>query len=517
MHRLSFTLKTLSPIVLSSASNSTVMTETHSAFSGSIVRGILASRFAEVNHLDQTACTDEAFREIFYGGVKFLAANPDANGRRAIVLPLSLQKGKDGTSDANTIQDLLDDKDSRQGYKSFRGFGVLNGNEVSKVSVGTNIFMHMSRSGDKERLAGRSVDGQIYNYEAIDAEQTFRGELLGEEKILRRLLDGLDLDGGRLIAYVGRSRFTQYGKCLMTFDEIKPVDKPAFTDKIFLRLETPLIPLADCFLTAKEILRAEVLSKLGDKFSLGEVFASCVDVENFVVLWGMKRPRVMALAAGSVFELNATNLTEDDKKLLAEKILAGFGSRTEEGFGQLRLWTPTQLKLVKPKTESTLPARPKKFSDYTIELAKKILRAHLLEQVRLYAFEDAKELQPQLEGRNLTHLFKRLDVLLSNTDKKNLRKNFAEQIGLAADKAVQFKENLEQVRMGNRSFYKVFTGAEEFTHGLGDLMTDTTLEKVRGVIDFKADDFTDDDFAAEYLKHYFRSARKVSKGGEPRE
>ncbi len=49
------------------------------------------------------------------------------------------------------------------------------------------------------------------------------------------LIDGLNFDGGKLIAYVGRSRFTQ------------------------------------------KILEAEVVDKLGEKFSLGKVFASAVE------------------------------------------------------------------------------------------------------------------------------------------------------------------------------------------------------------------------------------------------
>ena len=51
MHRLKFSLKTLSPVVVSSMSNPTVMTETHLTFAGSIIRGVLASRFVEANHL----------------------------------------------------------------------------------------------------------------------------------------------------------------------------------------------------------------------------------------------------------------------------------------------------------------------------------------------------------------------------------------------------------------------------------------------------------------------------------
>ena len=65
-------------------------------------------------------------------------------------------------------------------------------------------------------------DGNIYNYESIDAGQIFGGEILGDEKILRKL-----------IAYVGRSRFTQYGKCLVTFGDVEKVPAQIFPDKIF--------------------------------------------------------------------------------------------------------------------------------------------------------------------------------------------------------------------------------------------------------------------------------------------
>ena len=43
--------RTCKEIVLSSTSNSTVMTGTHLSFSGSIIRGIMASRFVEVQEL----------------------------------------------------------------------------------------------------------------------------------------------------------------------------------------------------------------------------------------------------------------------------------------------------------------------------------------------------------------------------------------------------------------------------------------------------------------------------------
>lgn len=516
MHRLKFSIKTLSPIVLSSAGNSTVMTETHSAFSGSIIRGILATRFVEMRKLGAAAHADKDFRKIFYGGLRFLPANPEISSKRSFVMPMSLQRGKSGTLNGDKVQDLLEGGKPTRGYKTFRGFGVLDKEKFYTAQVKTNMFMHMSRSEDSERLAGKSINGLIYNYEAIDAGQTFCGEILGDKKLLRTLLDGLKLSGGILTAYVGRSRFTQYGKCLVTFGDIDLVSEKNFSERIFLRLDTPLIPTEDYFLGAREILTAEVIGKLGEKFSLGEVFASCVEVENFVVPWGMKRPRVSALAAGSVFELKAAGLTADDKEILADKIFKGFGTRTEEGFGQLRLWEPSKNFTV-GKLDAEKPSRPKKLSLETITRAKKILKARLLEQVRLYAHEDAEKLRLQ---DNMTHFFSRLDVILSNTAKKNLRENFKKQLAAEIRGGSLFEEHLKKLEMANgQKFFDVFTGNATLPHEVRDLMKDSTLAPAINEIKFTAEDFSDDEFFSEYLTNFFRFARKLaaSKGGEAHE
>lgn len=527
MRRLKFSIKTLSPIVLTSTSNATVMTGTHSAFGGSTVRGILASRFVEEQNLTDEA-HDKIFRELFFGVLRFLPANPEVSGERSIVLPLSLQSGKSGTVDGDKIQDLLIDEKPQRGYKSFHGFGVRKGDEFFTANVKTNIFMHMSRSdkvdddGEEifERLAGKSVGGGIYNYEAIDAGQTFCGEIVGDEKLLLKLRNGLNLKGGEMTAYVGRSKFTQYGKCLVTFRTLEPIDCKIPANEIFLRLDTPLIPVEDRFLSAKEILRAEVVDKLGKKFSLGKVFASGIEVENFVVPWKLKRPRVTALAAGTVFALEIVEpLSDDEQKLFVEKIYGGLGTRTEEGFGQLRLWTPSK-NFVKGKSEVEKISSPKELSSYTVKLAKKILKAHLLERARTFAQEDAKELDEQLRRDNVTHFFTRLDGILSNAGKEDVRKNFKAQLELEVRAGSRFEDHLENFRMTNKqTFKKIFMDDGKFPRSVDELLNEPEVKAVKGVIDFGDKDFSDDEFFVEYLTNYFRFARKLaaaSKGGERR-
>ena len=506
MYRVEIILKTLSPIVLTSASNSTVMTGTHTAFGGSIIRGILASRFVEMQRLKDEA-HDKTFRELFFGGLKFLSANPEISGKRSFVLPLSLQSGKEGTDDADKVQDLLGDEKPLRGYKNFRGFGVEVDGKFFGAQVKKNMFMHMSRSGEEERRAGRSVDGAIYNYEALDAGQNFRGEIIGDEKLLNRLCDGLNLDGGKMLAYVGRSKFTQYGKCLVTFGEVEELPAPNFKERFFLRLDSPLIPADECFLSAEKVLSEEVCDKLGKNFSLGKVFAAGVDVENFVVPWGMKRPRVS---------------TDDEKNFLNEKIFEGFGTRTEEGFGQLRAWQ-TSSDFTRGKLEDEKISKPEKFSDETVTVAKKILTDHLLEQVRIYAYEDAKKLGTQLKRGNFTHFFTRLDGILSGIGKQNIRENFKASLELELRGGSLFEEHLKNLSMSNgQKFFDVFTGQAPLPIDSRKISDDRNKEKIEQLfkeLKLSPEDFSKDAIYLEYLTNYFRFARKLAAatGGDDRE
>ena len=55
MKQLRYTIRTLSPVVMSAMSNSTVMTTTHNEFSGSIMRGVMASRYVRNRQLGRAA------------------------------------------------------------------------------------------------------------------------------------------------------------------------------------------------------------------------------------------------------------------------------------------------------------------------------------------------------------------------------------------------------------------------------------------------------------------------------
>ena len=515
MYELKFSLETLSPIVITAMSNSTVMTKSHDEISGSIIRGILAARYVTEKKLGDSAYKDAAFRKIFYGGLKFITATPAVSDKRSFILPLSLQRGKKGTDDNNFAKDLF--IENPIGYKTFRGYGIVDGDKIFCASVKKNIFMHMSRSEAVERISGKSEEGHIYNYEAVDEGQKFYGSIIGNADDLKKLDDALKLQGKNFVTYIGKSRFTQYGKCRLTFYTTKQIDTPKFSDKIYLRLDSALVPTEDYFIDAKKILTAEVADVLNkdcgrEIFSIGKVFSSGIEIENFVVTWGMKRPRVQALAAGTVFEIKAEKLTPADLKILADKLYCGFGTRTEEGFGQMRIWQPKIFTVDKP--EKIKLDKQKTFSNFTKDIAKNILLGKYLEQLRIFANEDAAALTPQLQRGNFTHFFSRLHEILSNVGKTNVRKNFGEKITAESKNGTLFQDNLKKIYVGTQKLYDVLTGNDLLPYEGKNFLNDDN-KKVFSLIGFNESDYKDR-FCLEYLQNFLRAARKIAalKGGD---
>ncbi len=476
--------------------------------------------------------------EIFFTAI----ANPELLGKRTFILPLSLQSGKKGTDNEKDVQDLLKVTKTPPGYKNLRGYGVNVGEKIYKASVDKNIFMHMSRSDEQERITGKSELGHIYNYEALEEGQTFCGMILGTKDDLEKLSKALNLQKNSFVIHLGRSKFTQYGKCRITFDTIQKIESPKIEGSIYLRLDTPLIPAEDNFLGAADILKTEVVDALNtacgsEIFSIGEIFSASVEVENFVVTWTMKRPRVQALAAGTVFELKADNLQKKYLDILGEKIYSGFGTRREEGFGQVRIWKANNFTLDKPPydkpSDKNQSSAQIKLSAETLKVAQGILLAKALEQIRIYANEDGEKLRPQLRGGNYTHFFSRLENILASVDREKFRENFKArlEIEINASKnteesrgSTQFEDNLKKFTMANdQKFLDVLIGNAPMPFESRDLKKDLVRDDKKRQALFKDIPFNKaehaDKFSFEYLRNYFRVARKAAataKGGGDR-
>ena len=152
MYQIKFSIKTLSPLVITAASNATLMTESHDEINGSMIRGILATRYIQEKNLGYKAHEDKNFRELFFGNLKFLSATPAIDDKRSFILPQSLQRGKKGTVNAKNVQDLLSGEKPPAGYKSLRGYGIVDGDKIFRQ----NYFVE--RKPARHKFAGVGVE-----------------------------------------------------------------------------------------------------------------------------------------------------------------------------------------------------------------------------------------------------------------------------------------------------------------------------------------------------------------------
>lgn len=548
MKKIRVKIETLSPIVLATRTNTTVMTSSHDFFSGTLVRGMLAERYIEAKNLGSQAQEDEDFLGLFFDKLRFVAAYPvrASDGKRASFVPASVQRLKDGEA----VRDLLSDA-PEAGYKTLRGFAVIEDGGIEKVDVAKNISLHMSRSNVKERqgkergnsslerLAGRSRDGAIYNYEAVEKGVRFEGEVFGEDAALESFMDALGT--ASWTAQAGRARHAQYGACRV---QLEPVEfmpesvEPDADNRINLRLETPLLAADDLLSSAAAALQ-QIVDRLNEgtagEFSLhaydpkrsaaqgdveNTVFADFVEVDNFVGIWGMKRPRAVALAAGSVFAVEKESAwTESDKERLQRLLYDGVGARTEEGFGQLRLWQPRTLHIEK-KAQSC--ARRTVKSPEVRKGAKKLLLCAAQRKMVVYAAEDVQKLAG---GEGTAHFFARLDSMWAhgrtNMQSSALREEIRNQKG---NESTPFAKKLKMIKLDGCSLEELLMEASladmpynkerRWKKELGEDL-EAFLEDV-GEPDFLTSDTAKDALFYAYWHNLFRFARKAAagKGGE---
>lgn len=350
MVRFDYVIKNLAPIAFSDKSNDSVLYSTSKHLPGSSVRGALASMYIEERGL-KDAHLDEDFYQLFLSGaVRFLPAYPLGNvskdGSIVFVLPLSLTRSKDGTK----ISDLAAGEKAQAGYKKVSGYAVESQNNIYTVSAKVYTEFHMSRKEDSERITGSSQKGNVFNYEYLAPGQLFKGSVIADEVVADKVKKLLEENE---IIHLGRSKNVQYGKCEL---EICAGYRNSFSfnpdKKLYMLALTPYIPY-DSFQDISEVfaeLENEVISSLKDKgvdmkplTAERNIFADTEEINGFVGVWHLKRARKQAVTAGSLFEINAEGLDSAAVNRIEDLLQQGFGDRTEDGYGQFRLWQPMGL------------------------------------------------------------------------------------------------------------------------------------------------------------------------------
>ena len=464
---------------------------------------------------------DAAFQRLFLSSdVRFVDANPLAGGQRSFALPFSLMKEKVN----GDVQDILFAKDSQKGYKGLKGYGIVSDGNICMAHVSKSVSLHMSRNLENERISGKSEEGHIFNYEAIDAGQSFAGEIIGSREALQEMSEKL-FSENECFVYIGRSKYSQYGRCRLSASGVQDVDytgmiRDAIDEKglLALRADTPYLPEwqnVDAAVSLQEL--ADKLSDIcpGMSFAVqgASVVSKQVTIANFVQVWNLKRAEEPALAAGTVFQLacqsgDGTGWTDEAVEAVEQLLLGGLSRRSSEGFGQFRPWQQQELKMGS-SLENTPAAKPV-FSDEMKETVQHILLNRMKGEIRRLAADDAAQKCGSLSRHN--HLFSRMEQeMLTVKAQSGTKQAFNQCMGTAIRSGSPAEKNLRDISYRGHSLLDILQGkyaspyAENFSW---QELLGKEIDNLAKDVDFALPEPESDELYYEYWLWFFRHARK---------
>jgi CRISPR-associated protein Csx10 len=323
---------------------------------GSVLRGAVARSLR--------AGARGSFQEIVLGGaVRYLHAFPVRDGQRSVPTPISLRVEKNADLERDTVFDLAA-FDGRPGEDhetddQWPG-GSLGRLPAEYLRLAAQPGLARARRSarvhqQRDRVSGRPrtetargrpvAVGTIFTYESLDADQTFAGAVLvqgdSDAALAERFASVREALEGTIL--IGRSRRAGYGgDAVITWGDARTRE---VEDEGVLRRAVSagglfrVLLTAPCIVRSRETgqvdptaLREEITRRLGGRAVVERVRWDAVQVGGFNRTWGLELPQALAVEAGSVLVLRATQTFPLQDLLALEH--GGLGERTIEGFGR---------------------------------------------------------------------------------------------------------------------------------------------------------------------------------------
>ena len=366
--QIPITLTLTSPLVVAEDVQGNVIT-TQDHIPGSYLLPIVsaAARQASIEKFDE---------RIAIGDLRVLPATIDIEGGRGLPIPQSWSALKDGSSDDQfkVVNLLLNDdpvagpqlKALRKGYVAAQ----VDGRVALRSSLHTALRTH-NVIDDAVQTPTEDVGG-VFSYEAIEPGQVFRSVVLlrgsvAEKQSLEKEL--VSLQSVRL----GRAKQAGYGEAGISISgPCREIVAQPQTNELFVWLETDAVLAGDDLASAADI--AALARAIEDAVDVNRPAKKIFDldksranlrsrrVQSWQAQWGMPRPSLTVIQAGSVARLTflaGETIGQGALDLLATE---GIGQRRAEGFGALRLNDPLltgnpTVKKVSPKSSGIAPQR----------------------------------------------------------------------------------------------------------------------------------------------------------------
>lgn len=519
MHKVTYRITTLSPALFVMNVGDTNMVATREYIPGSVVMGIFAGEFIKKNSLGSNAHTNSTFYQWFLkGDVRFTNAyivsqDERGNFQKYFFIPLSIKHQKD---DENTFYDLFfPDEDTVRQHVYKVGFGRMEGNILYRQQVKKSLNFHHQRDPEK----GTVKEGMIFNYESMDAHQTFEGNILGSCEALK---DILALFPKEQVAYIGRSRNAQYGKIRFEFISKEPEDFDSEIDgftantleiengEISLTLLSNTIIYNDNGLSTTEVKELERLFKneLGNTVAVKKAFIKADEVENFVSVWRLRKPSEVCFKAGSCFLLEGI-LPEHKEKLL-ELQRNGIGERRGEGFGRIIFGWQSRSKdiFTSKKADEKKPERPKTvIPNKTLEIVRTIADDFLRKKAALDALKEARNFVIENQKETLKSLIGRLEAMVKNLSKTEFRNALENDLRKTA------KDKLESCKGRDETLFNFLKKKDISSEDILNQTTEVKKLYEEPGFEYKKDPGVDDELYRIYFQTFFSEMRRILRKG----
>lgn len=522
LYQLPLTIELLSPVLIARTVGDENMVGSEDYIPGSVLLGAFAGmHIKKYGDVMDTPKKFSEFAELFLSdSIRFLNGYPQIELQkedkkveiRSLPIPLSIQYGKEKDASAVeklfkcrnekqddcqdwelvTFEDLLkksDEKNAAPASKYKSGYCMISANETKlqfrKKTVAKQYQIHHERTNQR---VGRSADAEIYNYESIMPNQTFKALILGSQNQLEHLKSLLETNTTSV--RLGRSKHTQYGHTTVTADEISEFKTEAETlsvskllgvNRLILSCISDLVVPRDTRKINLEVIVSLVAQRLGlnaDLLSCVNAFFKTDMVEKYNATWKTRTSAQPCFVKGSCFVLELNGSLDAWKEKLAEIQRDGLGARRNEGYGRVLVnWQGLPIESKKNSPDEELPP-PAMAPKNTQPLFQALIKNWLIDLVQVEAAEKAKEVTEKLKIKsNQINKLKRMAI---NAETFSA---FKERIENLNDNS---KERLRDQRFGNQHLY--------------DFLRKNPIDKL-SVVDDKIKDRKDGKGINEFLTH----------------
>jgi len=398
MRLITYDIHLLEPLLVTALDGDPNSSISYDFIPGSVLRGALIGRYQNAgNEIDSIVLRSLFFSPDtqYLNGYRTLRDKYLSEEVRSWPLPLSLRR-----------EEAREEEDSFKVYdfawtsgedteRLSTPFGILD-SDGQTAQIERQVTTHIQR----DRYAGRSTreSGEIYNYEALSAGQTFRAHILTTlakteiQPVVDLLAGELHLGGSRSAGY-GRVRFELVenpADLKIWLAQRYPAQKPA--GKIAITL------LSDLFLrdgngnwTTDPRAAASAVG-----LKLETAFRAVRPIGAFNRKWGLPLPQRMALKMGTV--LVCQSPTDEQWKQLKDLVENGVGESREDGYGRIAVnWhTQPNFTMSKPDaSEAEIIPLPADSTDQQIasQMVARMWRSQLEQRIAAKANELADKAQ----------------------------------------------------------------------------------------------------------------------------